>query len=204
MKRDKKRLRKQDLYFLSKQTVVIDDFESDGFILDIGGGGEGVIGQLKGKQVVSIDLNKGELLEAANGPLKIVMDATELRFLDDSFSSVTAFYSLMYMGTCDHERVFSEVFRVLQDEGLFRIWDVQVSHKQRTNKPGFAVPVEVILPDRKISVGYGSHWPEKKYDLNYYIEIATKTGLQVVEKNPIGDSLFLVLQKSIHEKGNVG
>lgn len=199
MKRDKKGLRKQDLYFLSKQTVVIDDFESDGFILDIGGGGEGVIGQLKGKQVVSIDLNKGELLEAANGPLKIVMDATELRFLDDSFDSVTAFYSLMYMSTRDHERVFSEVFRVLKDEGLFRIWDVQVSHKKRTNKPGFAVPVEVILPDRKISVGYGSYWPEKKYDLDYYIEIAGRTGLQLVEKNPIGDSLFLVLQKPIRE-----
>ena len=199
MKRDKKRLRKQDLYFLSKQTVVIDDFESDGLILDIGGGGEGVIGQLKGKQVVSIDLNKGELLEAANGPLKIVMDATELRFLDDSFSSVTAFYSLMYMSARDHERVFSEVFRVLQDEGLFRIWDVQLIHKKCMNKPGFAVPVEVILPDRKISVGYGSYWPEKKYDLNYYVEIAGRTGLQLVEKNAIGESLFLVLQKPIPE-----
>jgi ubiquinone/menaquinone biosynthesis C-methylase UbiE len=199
MKRDKKRLRKQDLYFLNKQTVVIDDFNADGFILDIGGGGEGVIGQLKGKQVVSIDSNKDELLEAANGPLKIVMDATELKFLDNSFSSVTAFYSLMYMTARDHERVFSEVFRVLNDEGLFRIWDVQLIHKKCMNKPGFAVPVEVILPDRKISVGYGSHWPEKKYDLNYYIEIAKKTGLQLVEKNPIGDALFLVLQKPIHE-----
>lgn len=199
MKRGKKGLRKQDLYFLSKQTVVIDDFESDGFILDIGGGGEGVIGQLKGERVVSIDLNREELLEAANGPLKIVMDATELRFLDNSFGSVTAFYSLMYMSTHDHERVFSEVFRVLKDEGLFRIWDVQVSRKRRTNKPGFAVPVEVNLPDRKISAGYGSYWPEKKYDLNYYIEIATRTGLHLVEKNPIGDSLFLVLRKPVHE-----
>jgi len=199
MKRDKKRLRKQDLYFLNKQTVVIDDFNADGFILDIGGGGEGVIGQLKGKQVVSIDSNKDELLEAANGPLKIVMDATELKFLDNSFSSVTAFYSLMYMTARDHERVFSEVFRVLKDEGLFRIWDIQLIHKKCMNKPGFAVPVEVILPDRKISVGYGSYWPEKKYDLNYYIEIAKKTGLQLVERNPIGDALFLVLQKPIHE-----
>jgi ubiquinone/menaquinone biosynthesis C-methylase UbiE len=199
MKRDKKRLLQQELYFLNKQTVVIDDFNADGFILDIGDGGEGVIGQLKGKQVVSIDLNKEELLEAANGPLKIVMDATELKFLDNSFSSVTAFYSLMYMTAHDHERVFSEVFRVLKDEGLFRIWDVQLIHKKCMNKPGFAVPVEVILPNRKISVGYGSYWPEKKYDLDYYIEIARKTGLQLVEKNPIGDSLFLVLQKPIHE-----
>ena len=199
MKREKKRLRQQDLYFLNKQTVVIDDFKADGFILDIGGGGEGVIGQLQGKQVVSIDLSKEELLEAANGPLKIVMDATELKFLDNSFGSVTAFYSLTYMTARDHERVFSEVFRVLKDQGLFRIWDVQLIHKKCMNKAGFAVPVEVILPDRKISVGYGSYWPEKKYDLNHYVEIARETGLQLVEKNAIGDSLFLVLQKPIPE-----
>lgn len=199
MKRDKKRLRKQDLHFLSQQTVVIDDFNVDGFILDIGGGGEGVIGQLKGKQVISIDSNKEELLEAADGPLKIVMDATELKFLDSSFSSATAFYALMYMTAREHERVFGEVFRVLEDEGLFRIWDVQLIHKKCANKPGFAVPVEVILPGRKISVGYGSYWPDKKYDLNHYIEIAGQTGLQLVEKNSIGDSFFLVLQKPIHE-----
>jgi ubiquinone/menaquinone biosynthesis C-methylase UbiE len=198
MKRDKKRLRKQDLHFLDKQTVVIHDFKADGFILDIGGGGEGVIGQLKGKQVISIDLKKEELLEAANGPLKIVMDATELKFLDNSFNSVTAFYSLMYMTTHEHERVFNEVFRVLKDKGLFRIWDVQLVHKKCMNKPGFAVPVEIILPETKISVGYGSYWPEEKYDLNYYIEIVKKTGLQLIEKNTIGDSLFLVLQKPIH------
>jgi len=199
MRRNKKSLRKQDLYFLDKQTVVIHDFKADGFILDIGGGGEGVIGQLKGKQVISIDLKKEELLEAANGPLKIVMDATELRFLDNSFNSVTAFYSLMYMTTHEHGRVFSEVFRVLKDEGLFRIWDVRLTHRTCMNKPGFAVPVEVILPSRKINVGYGSHWPEKKYDLNYYIELAKKTGLQLVDKNATGDSLFLVLQKPIHK-----
>ena len=199
MKRDKKRLCKQDLYFLDKQTVVIHDFKADGFILDIGGGGEGVIGQLKGKQVVSIDSKKEELLEAANGPLKIVMDATELKFLDNSFNSVTAFYSLMYMTTHEHERVFNEVFRVLKDEGLFRIWDVQLIHKKCMNKPGFAVPIEIILPYTKISVGYGSYWPEKKYDLNYYIETAKKTGLQLVDKNTMGDSLFLVLQKPIYE-----
>ncbi len=199
MKREKKRLRKQDLFFLNKQTVVIEDFKADGFILDIGGGGEGVIGQLKGKQVVSIDSNKEELSEAANGPLKIVMDATELKFLDNSFGSVTAFYSLMYMTNRDHERVFREVLRVLKDEGLFRIWDARLIQEKRMNKPGFAVPVEVILPDRKISTGYGSYWPEKRYDLNYYVEIAGRTGLHLVEQNQTGDSLSLVLQKPVHE-----
>ena len=32
--------------------VVLPDFPADGLILDIGGGGEGVIGQLKGRQTI--------------------------------------------------------------------------------------------------------------------------------------------------------
>ena len=49
--------------------------------MDIGGGGRGVIGELKGKQVIAIDINKRELEEAPDGPLKVVMDATDYRIL---------------------------------------------------------------------------------------------------------------------------
>jgi len=196
MKNDERKLRKQDLYFLNKQSVAIDDFNTDGFILDIGGGGEGVIGQLKGKQVISIDSNKHELLEAVNGSLKIIMDATQLKFLDNSFNLVTAFYSLMYMTVHDHERVFNEVFRVLKKEGVFKIWDVQLTQQEDTNKPGFVVPVEVILPDRKVSTGYGTYWPKDNYDLDYYIKVAERTGFKLVDKSLINDSLSLILQKT--------
>ncbi len=37
--------------------VSLPNFSAEGLILDIGGGGEGVIGQLKGKQVVAVDLS---------------------------------------------------------------------------------------------------------------------------------------------------
>jgi len=63
------------LFFFEKQEVAVNDFDSAGYILDIGGGGEGVIGKLKGEQVIAIDSSKRELEEAAAGPLKIVMDA---------------------------------------------------------------------------------------------------------------------------------
>ena len=35
------------LYFFDREEVVIEDFEATGFILDIGGGGEGVIGAVR-------------------------------------------------------------------------------------------------------------------------------------------------------------
>jgi ubiquinone/menaquinone biosynthesis C-methylase UbiE len=199
MKKDKRKLRQQDLFMFNKQTIVIDDFNTDGYLLDIGGGGEGVIGQLKGSQVVAIDTNRDELLEAADGPLKIVMDATQLAFLDNSFCMVTAFYSLMYMTTEDHKRVFSEVFRVLKKEGVFKIWDVQLTHQKGIDKPGFAVPLEVILPNRKITTGYGSYWPKDSYDLDYYTRIAKQAGFKIVEDNQTNDSLSMLLGKTTEE-----
>ena len=72
----------------------LDHIDRDGFILDIGGGGEGVIGKLMGEKVIAIDFKKEELLEAAEGPLNIIMDARELKFLDESLQTVTAFFLL--------------------------------------------------------------------------------------------------------------
>ena len=42
------------LFFFEREEVVVEDFEAAGFILDIGGGGEGVIGRLKGEQLIAI------------------------------------------------------------------------------------------------------------------------------------------------------
>jgi ubiquinone/menaquinone biosynthesis C-methylase UbiE len=79
------------LYYFEKQEIIVEDFDSPGYILDIGGGGEGIIGKLKGKQVVAIDPNKQELEEAPVGSLKVIMDATDLQFLDNTFSVASCF-----------------------------------------------------------------------------------------------------------------
>ena len=47
-------LNEKTTFRLEEQTVVLDDFPADGWILDIGGGGEAVIGQLKRTQVIAI------------------------------------------------------------------------------------------------------------------------------------------------------
>ena len=49
--------------------------ELSGRILDIGGGGEGVIGRVYGPQVTAIDVSVEELAEAPEGFEKLVMDA---------------------------------------------------------------------------------------------------------------------------------
>ena len=53
-------------YSTEMQLIELSSIETDGLILDIGGGGEGVIGKLNGKQVVAIDTSERELLETRN------------------------------------------------------------------------------------------------------------------------------------------
>lgn len=85
------------VYSYEEQAVPVADFSSDGWILDIGGGGEGIIGRLKGSQVVAIDLFAWGMRRTPPGPLKLVMDAADLKFIDGSFGTVTSFFTLMYM-----------------------------------------------------------------------------------------------------------
>ena len=114
------------MHLFDRQDFEVADFQAVGYILDIGGGGEGIIGQMKPTQVVAVDLSKRELEEAPAGPLKIVMDATDLKFLDASFDTATAFFSLMYMRPEVQQRVFAEVFRVLTRGGRWIIWDAAI------------------------------------------------------------------------------
>jgi len=96
--------------FVGPYKIDLSNIELKGRILDIGGGGEGVIGQFKGEQVVAIDPNRSELEEAkSTKDLKIVMDAKDLQFLDNTFDTVTAFFTMMYIPIADHKKVFEEM-----------------------------------------------------------------------------------------------
>jgi SAM-dependent methyltransferase len=149
-------------------------------ILDIGGGGEGVIGQLMGDQVVAIDRSRAELEEAPQGGLKIVMDAVELKFLDGTFSAVSFFYSLMYVPHEFHKRIFEEVFRVLKPGGFIYLWDVNLSECVDPNKDGFCVFLKIKLPDREIQTGYAARWPLVAHDFQYYSNLCELTGFEIV------------------------
>ena len=183
------------LFYFEQQQVVVNDFDAQGYILDIGGGGEGIIGKLKDEQVIAIDPNKRELEEAAVGPLKVIMDARELQFLDGTFSVATSFFTLMYIKGPDHERVFSEVFRVLIPGGLFLIWDAVLPQRLDADKDIAVFPLLVKLPNEEIATGYGVSWPEEEQDLSYYVKLAEDAGFHVVAQRENDRVLFLQLQK---------
>jgi ubiquinone/menaquinone biosynthesis C-methylase UbiE len=196
MSEDHSEAKHENVYFLDKQEVTLNNFDISDFVLDIGSGGEGVIGQLKGNQVVAIDPNKRELEEAADGPLKIVMDATDLQFLDGSFEVATSFFTLMYIKTQDQKKVFDEVYRILESNGRFLIWDVDLPQRTETDKEIVALYLKAILPDREINTGYGTKWPKKRKGLSHYKKMAENSGFKVAEQSENGRIFFLELKKS--------
>jgi SAM-dependent methyltransferase len=164
----------------------VKDFESGGLILDIGGGGEGVIGRLKGKQAVAIDLRMDELEEAVDVPLKVVMDARKLSFLDGTFHTATAFFSLMYMKTRDdHKKVMSEAWRVLKSGGHLHLWDVDLSKRADTKKEFYLVRLRYRVGDYEKGTGYGMRWPDEPRNEGYYLQLAEEAGFQllITERN---------------------
>ena len=184
------------MFFFDPESVTVPDSNATGPILDLGGGGEGVIGRLKGDQVVAIDPSRRELAEAPTGPLKIVMDAAELLFLDEAFSAVTAFYTLMYIKELGKRReVFSEAFRVLKAGGRFLIWGAIVPPRTDPDKDIAVFVLTIPLPEEEIQTGYGMPWPEEGRGLSDYLALAQEAGFQVLALKEEGRQFYLELRK---------
>ncbi|QVK18937.1 class I SAM-dependent methyltransferase [Mycoplasmatota bacterium] len=167
--------------------INLTDVKLNGKILDIGGGGEGIIGQLKGDNVIAIDSRRDELEEAKGGPLKIVMDAKELMFLDNTFDTVTSFFTLMYIPSIDHQKVLEEIYRVLKQDGEFVLWDTVMSKKNNT-KDFYSIFLEIQLPNKSVLTGYGVGKNEQS--LNYFIELAEKVGFKVVNTQELSNIAY--------------
>jgi len=179
-----------------KLEVAVPDFPAEGLILDIGGGGEGVIGQLKGRQVVAIDLLKQELVDAPDGPLlKIVMDARALGFLDGAFNTATVFFTFMYIMPPDHAKVFAELHRVLRAGGRVLIWDPTFPDKAAPDKPKIMYPLHVRLPGKELNTGYGVGIREGQ-GADHFVELAKAAGFEVVTRKDEKGWFFLELKKA--------
>lgn len=175
--------------------VALPDFPAQGLILDIGGGGEGVIGQLKGKQVVAIDLLKRELEEAPGEPLlKIVMDARDLKFLDGVFPTATVFFTFMYIDPAGHAKVLSEIHRVLAPGGRVFIWDVIFPKKTDPGQLYVMYPLTVKLPAKEIRTGYGVKIVEDQ-GLDHFVGLAQAAGFEIVAQKAEAGWFSLELKK---------
>jgi ubiquinone/menaquinone biosynthesis C-methylase UbiE len=183
------------VHFLEEQEVAIDDFAATGLILDVGGGGEGIIGRMKGQQVIAIDISRRELEEAPEGPLKVLMDARDLQFLDESFELATAFFSFMYIPAADHGQVLRELHRVLKPGGLLRFWEAHLPQRADREEEIVAFRLTVQIPGHRVQTGYGAHWPDRELDVAHYEDLARRVGFEVVQREQSGGTFYLELAK---------
>ncbi|MDI9497644.1 MAG: class I SAM-dependent methyltransferase [Bacillota bacterium] len=123
-----------------------------GSILDIGGGGEGMIGRIYGNQVIAIDNRQEELDEAPDCCEKRLMDATQLLFPDQSFDHATFFYSLMYMTRDVQAEAIREAARVLKRGGRIHIWDSDIAS---VGREPYAVDLDIIWDGNCVHTSYG-------------------------------------------------
>jgi len=137
-----------------KQHIVIQKIPI-GKVIDIGGGGEGVIAQAGGVGVIPIDKYISEIREARRKAPDVpwmVADATEMPYEGQCFDNATAFFSCMYMSDDVKEMVFRETQRVLKQGGEFWIWDAPMVTKSKV----FAIRLQVALHEtHSIGTVYG-------------------------------------------------
>lgn len=150
------------IFAIKEQKVDLSNIKLEGLILDIGGGGEGVIGQFKKDQVIAIDHNKRELEEAPEGGVKIIMDADKLKFLDNTFDTVTSFFTLMYIPKSEHKKIFEEIYRVLKKDGHLVFWDVIIPKRENKIHEMFSLPLKIKIDDKELDTGYGVFWGKKE------------------------------------------
>ena len=144
-----------------KQYIDLSDITLTGRVLDIGGGGEGVISRHSGNKVIAIDKLAEELAETPDIGTKVIMDACNLKFIDEYFNNITCFYTLMYMDLSQIEQFLSEAYRVIKAGAALWIWDSNIPAVISADV--FVVNLEVkISKNLSITTGYGVSWQKEQ------------------------------------------
>ena len=160
--------------------------ELSGSILDLGGGGEGVIGRVYGADVTAIDVRQEELDEAPDGPRKLCMDACALAFPNESFAHVTAFYFFMYLEKAQFGAALSEAFRVLTPGGGLHIWDAAIERAAP-----FLVSLAIDAAGTPVHTTYGVQKPDAAQDADGLCTLACAAGFVLEHRAELDGQLEL-------------
>lgn len=166
--------------------------ELTGSILDIGGGGEGVIGRIYGQKVTAIDNRQEELDEAPDTCKKMLMDASNLDFEDQRFHHVTFFYSLMYMDKDVQQQAISEGARVLHTGGSLHIWDAEI---ERAYPAPFLAELDIYGAGEVIHTIYGIIKDNAAQNADIFIEMCGEQGLKLIKQQKENGNFYLEFQK---------
>jgi len=138
------------------QHINLEDIAEFKLILDIGGGGEGLVSRIAGTRVCAVDYRMSEIREAQihNPPANwFVADGRHLPFKSDSFDCVTLWFSLGYMTSPSiKKQILESAFHSLKQGGLISILASRID----CSEDRFIFYALFTFPDGTESkVGYG-------------------------------------------------
>lgn len=165
--------------------------ELTGSILDVGGGGEGVIGRLYGPSVTIIDHCQEELDEAPCSCPKLLMDAASLAFADASFENVTFFYSLMYMNRPVQKAALAEAVRVLKPGGRLLLWDSEIACAY---PEPFLAELDVRWAQERVCTTYGVVKSDPQ-SMEHFLNLCRGNGLTLLKTETASGHFYLEFRK---------
>ncbi|MFX0046069.1 MAG: class I SAM-dependent methyltransferase [Candidatus Hermodarchaeota archaeon] len=137
------------------QEIRLISLPSDGLIIDIGGGGEGLVSRLEKDRVCVVDISLAKVREAQIYGARAqwaVSDGCHLCFRTDTFDIATLWFSLGYMRGWDTKKlVMEEARRVLKQEATLSILGAKIACPEDR----FLFNAQFTFPDGDVSqVGY--------------------------------------------------
>ena len=123
------------------------------------------------------------------------MDAKDLKFLDNTFESVTSFFTLMYIPKEDHKKIFEEINRVLKNGGEFILWDLEIPKRKDSKEEIYIITLKIYINEKIIDTGYGTKW-NKEQDAKHFIKLGKTIGFNVLEKNLEENHFYLRFKKA--------
>jgi ubiquinone/menaquinone biosynthesis C-methylase UbiE len=166
----------QPLLETPDQNINLRQLSGKGLILDIGGGGEGLVSRIEGERVCALDIRMSEIREAqihGHSSNWFVADGANLCFKDEVFDIVTLWFSLGYISDWNTKReVLEAAHRVLKKSGRLSI---MASHISGSNER-FIFWATFTLPDgTRSKIGYGVKGDQNQ-TLPRILELVTKVG----------------------------
>jgi ubiquinone/menaquinone biosynthesis C-methylase UbiE len=160
---------------------------ADGLILDIGGGGEGLVSRIEGEKVCALDIRMSEIREAqihGHSSNWFVADGSRLCFKDEVFDMVTLWFSLGYMSDWNTKRaVLEAAYYALRKNGKLSIM------ASRIPKQGDSLIfwVTFTFPDGTLSkTGYGVRGGQNQ-TLSRILKLVTDLGFDQHQYEDRGD-----------------
>lgn len=180
---------------LEKAEIDLRNIEISSPHLDIGGSGEKIIYRaVCPKKLTIIDVDFDDIINNSRAEC-YKMDASNMEFDDNTFQTITSFYTFLYMNEDKIRESIKECFRVLRAGGLLYIWDVCLSSVKQNNIV-FA-PLRIQYKNKVKEVTYGSSEVTLTRNQKFYLDILHNSGFSIRSVNINDNSILLVAQKEI-------